>query len=111
MHMSGEQIGYRCVDCALQLSVKASTCPNCGSTRIGRLFGVTLQAKMKVSAALEAVADNPRDGAETIQYLSAAGGRSDSTLSADGLELTMRRPIDLGRQGESRVIERVLDQL
>jgi len=109
--MSGQQIGYRCIDCAQQWNSDASNCPNCGSTRIGRLFGVMLHGKVNPCGVLEAVADNPHDGAETIQYLSAAGGRSDSTLSADRLELTMKSPIDLGRQGEGRVIERVIDQL
>jgi hypothetical protein len=109
--MSGDQIGYKCVDCKFEWGTQTASCPDCGSTRVGRLFGKSFSRVVHPTATTEAVADNPRGDVETIQYLSPSGGRSDTTLSADQVELTLRPPIDMGREGEASVAERVLQQL
>ncbi len=78
---------------------------------MGRLFGMNLGGSITLAGSLEGVADNPRGDTQSIQYLSPAGSRSDSTLGPAGVELTMRSPVDIGRRGESVVIDRVISQL
>lgn len=104
-------IGYLCTACDHQWSDDATSCPACGRATVRRLFGNNVGGEIKPTGTLEGVADNPRPGQEFIQYLSPSGSRSDSALGADRLELTMRSPIDIGRNGESVVVGRVIAQL
>src|SRR4051812_2917781 len=105
--MSETQIGYGCGSCSFEWRTEANACPSCGSTQVGRLFAVALDGTIMPRGTLEAVTDNQRGDTQTIQYLSPAGGRSNSTLSPQQLEVTLNSPIDFGRKGESFVVERV----
>src|SRR5258706_16395889 len=104
-------LGYCCIDCEHVWQIKSLSCPACGSRHTGRLFGQDLAGGITPSGTLEALADNRHGEVETIQYLTGAGTRSDSTISPDGVELTLRAPLDAGRQGEAPVKERILSQL
>lgn len=104
-------LGYRCADCTHEWLDKAVVCPACGSTRVGRHFGVGMAATVHMKASIEGLADNRRGEVETIQYFTASGSRSDSTLSPAGIELTLRAPVNAGRISEPPVTERVLRHL
>jgi hypothetical protein len=101
----------RCNDCGHQWPSPAGPCLKCGSQNTGRLFAMSFHSVITPTATLEAVADNSRGDQQTIQYLSRSGGRADSTLGPAQLDLTLRRPIDIGKKGEPVVVERVLGQL
>jgi hypothetical protein len=60
---------------------------------------------------IEGLADNQRGDTQVINYFTPSGSRSDSTLSPTGVELTLRAPLNAGRNSEQRVAERVVSQL
>jgi hypothetical protein len=102
---------YHCEDCDFRWGDPTSTCPSCGSSKIGCLSFMNFAASTGFHGALEGVADNTGGDAQHIQYLSPSGMRADSSLGPTGLDLTLRSPIDVGRRGEGIVADRVLAQL
>ena len=106
-----DYLGYRCADCTQEWADAATQCPACGSSRVGRHFGVSMAASTVMKPGIEGLADNQRGDAQVINYFTPSGSRSDATLDPTRVELTLRAPLNAGRKSEERVAERVVSQL
>lgn len=100
----------RCTACDAILGASPSRCPKCGGP-VQTMMAIDLGGSITPRGDLEVVADNPTPDGAAVQYVSPAGMRSHSTIGPGRVEATVQGPIDLGRASDSRVADRIIDQL
>ena len=93
-----------CLDCGATVLEPVGPCPGCGGEieLSIRLAGVQAQC---AAGNLGTVADSPTGlGGREIKYAAPTGSISKTSLNGSALTVQVKRPIDIGRLGEPRVL-------
>jgi len=101
---------FICPTCGDVRGDRSPTCPRCGVPYEERV-SIHTEDSATMTDTEELVGEESRPGLEAVVFKSFDGMRSHATLANATVELTLRGPLDLGRQGEPRVADRIVSVL